>query len=57
LDLADAMYENTFLGDGAKLFTLVPLARMTVVTLVGLVIHSMEPGILTKDKKAKNKGN
>jgi hypothetical protein len=57
LDLADAMYENTFLGDGAKLFTLVPLASMTVVTLVGLVIHSMEPGILTKDKKAKNKGN
>jgi hypothetical protein len=55
LDLADAMYENTFLVEGTKLFTLVPLASMTVVTLIGLVIHSMEPGVLTKDKNSKKK--
>ena len=53
LDLADAMYENTFLGDGAKLFTLVPLATMTVITILGLMVHSQEPGLFTKDKNAK----
>ncbi len=54
-DLADAMYENSLLGDGKKLFTLVPLASMSIVTAVGLIIHSMEPGVLTKDKNAKKK--
>lgn len=55
LDFADAMYENTFLGETDKLFTLVPLGSMTVVTLVGLVIHNMEPGVLTSDKNTKKK--
>ena len=54
LDLADAMYENTFLK--TQTFTLIPLASMTVVTLFGLVIHSIEPGVLTTDKNAKKKG-
>ncbi|KAL7501352.1 hypothetical protein ACHAWT_010760 [Skeletonema menzelii] len=53
LDLADAMYENTFLGEGGKLFTLVPLAIMTGVTVLGLLVHSQEPGLLTKDKNGK----
>ena len=56
LDLADAMYENTFLEGRSELFTLVPLASMTVVTAIGLLVHSMEPGVLTKDKNAKRKG-
>ena len=55
LDLADAMYENTLLGEGMNLFTLVPLATMTGVTTLGLVLHSQEPGLLTKDKNAKKK--
>ena len=55
LDLADAMYENTFLDEegGEKLFTLVPLAVMTGVTLLGLLVHSQEPGLFTKDKNEK----
>ena len=57
LDLADAMYENTFLvlggEEGGKLFTLVPLAIMTGVTVLGLLIHSQEPGLFTKDKNGK----
>lgn len=55
LDLADAMYENTFLArdEEAKLFTLVPLAMMTGVTVLGLVVHSQEPGLFTKDKNEK----
>jgi hypothetical protein len=52
LDLADAMYENKLLL-GDKLFTLVPLATMTFVAILGLVIHSQEPGLFTKDKNAK----
>uniref|UniRef100_A0A7S0AGL7 Uncharacterized protein n=1 Tax=Minutocellus polymorphus TaxID=265543 RepID=A0A7S0AGL7_9STRA len=52
LDLADAMYENKLLS-GDKLFTLVPLTTMTVVAILGLVIHSQEPGFFTKDKNAK----
>ena len=55
LDLADAMYENTLLGEGMNLFTLVPLATMTGVTTLGLALHSQEPGLLTKDKNAKKK--
>ena len=55
LDLADAMYENTFLGYGVALFTLVPLATMTVVTGLGLVVHSQEPGLFTKDKNKTKK--
>lgn len=53
LDLADAMYENSLLqtaGESVKLFTLIPLATMTVVTIFGLVVHSQEPGVFTKDK-------
>ena len=55
LDLADAMYENTFLDEegGEKLFTLVPLAVMTGVTILGLLVHSQEPGLFTKDKNEK----
>mmetsp|Transcript_12400 Transcript_12400/g.19080 ORF Transcript_12400/g.19080 Transcript_12400/m.19080 type:complete len:147 (-) Transcript_12400:119-559(-) len=53
LDLADAMYENTFLGDGMTLFTLVPLATMSIVTFLGLLLHSQEPGLFTKDKNTK----
>jgi len=50
-DLIDAIYENTLLSEGAeKAFTLVPLAVMSVVTLIGLVVHSQEPGLLTNDK-------
>ena len=51
-DLVDAMYENSLLPDegGSKTFTLVPLAIMSGVTLVGLLIHSREPGLFTKDK-------
>ena len=55
-DLADAMYENTFLGEERKSFTLVPLASMSIITAIGLIVHSMEPGVLTKDKNAKKKG-
>lgn len=50
LDLADAMYENTLLGDDMTPFTLVPLATMTVLTVLGLLLHSQEPGLFTKDK-------
>lgn len=55
LDLADAMYENTLLAEGMNLFTLVPLATMTGVTLLGLVLHSQEPGLFTEDKNVKTK--
>lgn len=55
LDLADAMYENTLLTEGMNLFTLVPLATMTGVALVGLVLHSQEPGLFTEDKNVKKK--
>lgn len=52
-DLVDAVYENTLLSEGAeKAFTLVPLAVMSAVTLIGLVVHSQEPGLFTKDKNA-----
>lgn len=53
IDLADAIYENSLLAEGRQLFTLAPLASMTVVTLIGLVVHSKEPGIFTKDKNKK----
>ncbi|KAL7551927.1 hypothetical protein ACHAWF_015181 [Thalassiosira exigua] len=50
-DLVDAVYENALLSEGAeKAFTLVPLAVMSAVTLLGLVVHSQEPGLFTKDK-------
>lgn len=53
-DLVDAVYENTLLPDGAEReFTLVPLAAMSAVTLLGLLVHSREPGLFTKDKDAK----
>ena len=55
LDLADAMYENTLLTEGMNLFTLVPLAIMSGVTLLGLVLHSQEPGLFTEDKNVKKK--
>ena len=48
---AEKIYENTLLSEGAeKAFTFVPLAVMSVVTLIGLVVHSQEPGLLTNDK-------
>ena len=53
-DLADAVYENRLLeGSGGGEFTLIPLAAMSVVTLLGLVVHSLEPGVFTKDKNSK----
>jgi len=55
-DLADAMYENMFLGEERNLFTLVPLASMSVVTAIGLFVHSMESGVLTINKNSKKKG-
>ncbi len=53
LDLADAVYENTLLADGMAPFTIVPLATMTAVTVLGLLLHSQEPGLFTKDKNEK----
>mmetsp|Transcript_29018 Transcript_29018/g.65035 ORF Transcript_29018/g.65035 Transcript_29018/m.65035 type:complete len:148 (+) Transcript_29018:60-503(+) len=53
-DLADAVYENGLLeGSGGREFTLIPLAAMTALTLSGLVVHSHEPGVFTKDKNSK----
>lgn len=59
-DLVDAMYENMLLPDeggeeGGKIFTLVPLAIMSAVTLIGLLVHSREPGLFTKDKNTEKK--
>ena len=56
-DLADAIYENSLLPDGRrnKTFTLVPLVIMSAVTLIGLLIHSREPGLFTKDKNSVKK--
>ena len=52
-DMVDAVYENTMRPEGQQSFTLVPLATMAVVTFVGLAVHSKEPGIFAKDKRAK----
>ena len=52
--LADAVYENGLLeGTGGREFTLIPLAAMSALTLLGLAVHSQEPGVFTKDKNIK----